>query len=325
MLTAYLFDKRHGKEIEEWRESIANLSKDKVLWLDLLDPSDAEENAVREALGLDDADRLRLGDADAKAEIEQATTHIRVTSIAVATNESDRARETAVIDCFIGENWVVSAHEREIEVIDDFRTLAEGGSELGILDAPSFLATLFEWVVTSYSRAFDDVESQLEKFDLGVLGSPSGDTEGQIAKLVEVRSRVGRLRRALAPHREVFVALTHPELDLISTEVSAKRFEKLTEQLDVALSSARDAKDAVVNSFDVLILRTEHRTNEIVKILTLASILLLPGALIAGVMGMNVNFSATTFVHSPLFWGVLAAIVSLAGATVTLARARRWI
>ena len=325
MLTAYLFDKRHGKEIEEWRESIANLSKDKVLWLDLLDPSDAEENAVREALGLDDADRLRLGDADAKAEIEQATTHIRVTSIAVATNEGDPARETAVIDCFIGENWVVSAHEREIEVIDDFRTLAEGGSELGILDAPSFLATLFEWVVTSYSRAFDDVESQLEKFDLGVLGSPSGDTEGQIAKLVEVRSRVGRLRRALAPHREVFVALTHPELDLISTEVSAKRFEKLTEQLDVALSSARDAKDAVVNSFDVLILRTEHRTNEIVKILTLASILLLPGALIAGVMGMNVNFSAATFVHSPLFWGVLAAIVSLAGATLSLARARRWI
>jgi len=325
MLTAYLFDKRHGKEIDEWRESVANLGKDAVLWLDLLDPSDAEENAVREAFGLDDADRLRLGDADAKAEIEQATTHIRVTSIAVATNESDPARETAVIDCFIGENWVVSAHEREIEVIDDFRTLAEGGSELGILDAPSFLATLFEWVVTSYSRAFDDVESQLEKFDLEVLGSPSGDTEGQIAKLVEVRSRVGRLRRALAPHREVFVALTHPELDLISTEVSAKRFEKLTEQLDVALSSARDAKDAVVNSFDVLILRTEHRTNEIVKILTLASILLLPGALIAGVMGMNVNFSAATFVHSPLFWGVLAAIVSLAGATLTLARAKRWI
>ena len=74
-----------------------------------------------------------------------------------------------------------------------------------------------------------------------------------------------------------------------------------------------------------MILRTEHRTNEIVKVLTLASILLLPGALIAGVMGMNVNFSAGTFADSPLFWIVLAAIVSLAGATLALARARRWI
>jgi magnesium transporter len=123
----------------------------------------------------------------------------------------------------------------------------------------------------------------------------------------------------------VFVALTHPELDLISTERSAERFGTLTQQLDVALSSARDAKDAVVNSFDVLILRTEHRTNEIVKILTLASILLLPGALIAGVMGMNIDFSLTTFAESTLFWVVLAAIVSLAGATLGIAHARRWI
>ena len=75
-----------------------------------------------------------------------------------------------MIDCFIGENWVVTAHKSELAVIDDFRSLAEGGSELGILDAPSFLATLFEWVVTSYSRAFDEIESQLEEFDVSVLG-----------------------------------------------------------------------------------------------------------------------------------------------------------
>jgi magnesium transporter len=327
MLTAYLFDKRRGAEIDDWAEIVGRLTRNQVLWLDLLDPSGAEEDAVREAFELADADRLRLGDSNAHAQIEQAETHIRVTSVAVSTGDSDPERETVVIDCFIGENWVVSAHKSKVEVVDDFRTLAEGGSELGILDAPSFLATLFEWVVTSYSRAFDEVESQLEEFDVSVLRSPGSgrNTEGQIAKLVEVRARVGRLRRALAPHREVFATLAHPELDLISTEVSAERFGKLTEQVDVALASARDAKDAVVSSFDVLILRTEHRTNEIVKVLTLASILLLPGALIAGVAGMNVNFSAATFAHSPLFWGVLAAIVSLAGATLTFARARRWI
>ena len=140
------------------------------------------------------------------------------------------------------------------------------------------------------------------------MASPGSgrETEGQIAKLVEIRARVGRLRRALAPHREVFATLSHAELDLISTDVSAERFEKLTEQVDGALATARDAKDAVVSSFDVLILRTEHRTNEIVKVLTLASILLLPGALIAGVAGMNVNFSAGTF-------ATLAALLGRAG------------
>ena len=65
-------------------------------------------------------------------------------------------------------------------MIDDFRTLADGESELGFLDSPSFLATLLGWVVTSYSRAFDEVESTLEEFDVSVLGSPGSDTEGQI-------------------------------------------------------------------------------------------------------------------------------------------------
>jgi Mg2+ and Co2+ transporter CorA len=74
-----------------------------------------------------------------------------------------------------------------------------------------------------------------------------------------------------------------------------------------------------------VIARTEHRTNEIMKVLALASILLLPGALIAGVMGMNVNFNANVFAHSVMFWGVIVLIVLLAGATLGAARIRHWI
>jgi Mg2+ and Co2+ transporter CorA len=74
-----------------------------------------------------------------------------------------------------------------------------------------------------------------------------------------------------------------------------------------------------------VIARTEHRTNEIMKVLALASILLLPGALIAGVMGMNVNFTANVFAGSVLFWGVVAVIALLAGGTLGVARMKHWI
>jgi Mg2+ and Co2+ transporter CorA len=47
---------------------------------------------------------------------------------------------------------------------------------------------------------------------------------GDLARLVELRRAIGTLRRALSPHREVIVALAHPELDLLSTESSAERF-----------------------------------------------------------------------------------------------------
>ena len=325
MLTAYLFDKQRGAEIDEWTDVLSRLGKNQVLWVDVVDPSEPEERAVWDGFDLGDSAGLRIGDSDTKPTLDQNEGHIRVTAVAVSADEKEPAQELVVVDCFVGPNWVITTHAGEIAVIDEFRDLATGGSELGVLDASSVLASMLEWVVTSYSRAFDEVEATLEKFDVDVLHDPRKDTEAQISVLVETRSRVGRLRRSLAPHREIFAALAHPELDLISTELSAERFEKLAAQVDAALSSARDAKDAVVNSFDVLILRAGHRTNEIVKVLTLASILLLPGTLIAGVMGMNVNFGAGVFAHSRVFWVALALIVSLAVATLGLARWRRWI
>ena len=89
------------------------------------------------------------------------------------------------------------------------------------------------------------------------------------------------------------------------------------------MQSARDTRDSVVGSFDVLVARSGHRTNEIMKILTLGSMLLLPGAVIAGVMGMN--FKVGLFDTGAYFWVVCGTIVALAMATITAARMRGWI
>ena len=89
------------------------------------------------------------------------------------------------------------------------------------------------------------------------------------------------------------------------------------------MQEARDAREAIVGSFDVLIARGGQRTNEIMKVLTLASVILLPGALIAGVMGMN--FKVGLFDDPAMFWVVLAVIVLIAPITVGLAKMWRWI
>jgi len=325
MVTAYLFDRRQGRSVDDWAESLHGLSEDQVLWLDLMDASEDEAAEVLAALELGDAGGLRLGDPEGKPGIEQHEGHLRVTAVAVSDTERDPARERIVVDCFLGFNWVLTAHSAGIAVLDEFRGVAEGKGELGLLDAPSFLSTLLEWVVTSYLLAFDEIEETLDEFDVKALAHPSNDPEEEIEALGNARRRVGRLRRTLAPHREVFTALSHSEFDPLSSEGSAERFVELTARVDAALAAARDTRDGIASSFDVLIVRTENRTNEIMKVLTLASILLLPGALLAGVAGMNVNFNAHTFTHSPLFWVVVTAILLIALATLALARLRRWI
>jgi Mg2+ and Co2+ transporter CorA len=61
------------------------------------------------------------------------------------------------------------------------------------------------------------------------------------------------------------------------------------------------------------------------KVLTSASILLLPGGLLAGLMGMNVTFKASVFLNSSILGFSLVAIVLIALITLIAARIRRWI
>ena len=325
MVSAYFFDQRQGETVEDWAGALHDLSRNQILWIDLVDASKDETVDVLDALDLGAAAELKLGDPERRPCVEHFERHLRVTAVAVSDAERDPARERIVVDCFLGSNWILTVREADIAALDDFRDAAEGEGEVGLLDAPSFLTTLSEWVITSYLRAFDEIEETLDEIDVEAIAHLSKDLEEQLDLLGDARRRVGRLRRTLAPHREVFATLSHSEFDPLSSEKSAERFVALTARVDAALASARDVRDGIASSFDVLIVGTEHRTNEIVKVLTLASILLLPGALLAGLAGMNVNISAHTFAHSPLLWVVVAAIILIAIATLALARLRQWI
>jgi magnesium transporter len=189
------------------------------------------------------------------------------------------------------------------------------------LDGPSFLAALLEWVLGSYTAAFERIEQRLEQFDVHAMRG-EGD-EDDIEKLIAMRLVVGKLRRALAAHRSALVALTHPELEALGDHASSERFQSLFTRYESTLQEARDAREAIVGSFDVLIARGGHQTNQIMKVLTLTSVILLPGALIAGVMGMN--FKVGLFTHAWLYWVVVAAIIAIAPLTVGFAKQRRWI
>ena len=237
-----------------------------------------------------------------------------------------RARTTKgsciALECVVGENWVVTAHDRPIPVLDEFADARLGSGDTGSLDGPGFLAALLEWVLGSYSAAFERIEQRLEEFDVHAMRGERMPTRTS-SVLIEMRREVGNLRRALAAHRSALVALTHPELEALGDNASGERFQSLLRRFESTLQEARDAREAIVGSFDVLIARGGHRTNEIMKVLTLTSVILLPGALIAGVMGMN--FKVGLFDNASLFWVVVAVIVAVAPLTIGAAKHWRWI
>ncbi len=324
MLTAYLFTNTSGEVVDDWTSAVVDLMPQHVLWIDLQGPPEGELAAVMYALGVDAERHDDLGRRN-EPQVHLFDEYIHVVSV-VAPGDRDQVSETGgVLDALVGENWVVTIHQSDSPLVDDFEEITTGNSQLGALDAPSFLATLLERVVLSYTEAFEEIAETLEDFDADVLRSRDADIDSKVEVLVNARQRVGDLRRSLSPHRRVYATLSHAELDRVSTTASAERFGRLASQVGDALGDARDAKEAVVSSFDMLILRTGNRTNEIVKVLTLTSILILPGALIAAILGMNVNLAGEEFATSGLFWGTIVAIIVIACATLLFARARKWI
>ena len=82
MLSAYLFDQRHGESVTGWADAVKHLAGSQVLWLDLLDISDAEELEVQDALGLEDLEICAGGHEIAA--LTQRKDYLEVTAVCVA-------------------------------------------------------------------------------------------------------------------------------------------------------------------------------------------------------------------------------------------------
>ena len=319
MSEAILFDRDHVERLDDLADRPRRLSRSKLLWVDVDRESGQSADAVAEAFGLDAATRDCLASSAERAVFHDHGRYIHVTTYAP---DPENEGELIALECVVGEQWVVTAHDDPIPVLEEFAARVSGSGDTGSLDGPSFLAALLEWVLGSYSSAFERIEQRLEKFDIQAMRG-EGEQERDIERLIEMRQEVGKLRRALAAHRTALVSLTHPELEALGDHASSERFASLLRRFETTVQEARDARDAIVGSFDVLIARGGHRTNEIMKVLTLTSVILLPGALIAGVMGMN--FKIGLFDQAILFWVVVGLIVSIAPVTILLAKRRGWI
>jgi magnesium transporter len=321
MLTLFVFAEEESRREDDVTDALDGLADDALLWLALRDPTEEEVAVVQEALELGDEEAQSLLEPPSRASLVDQGEHLDVT-LYVADSEGGEP-VLRPVQCVLGSNWVVTAHEAEIDVLEEFRERAEGGSQVGSLDSPSFVAAAVEWVVTSYLRAFEDVESELEELDAKVMSDVPKSVSDDLARLVQLRRSIGTLRRALSPHREVIVALAHPELDLLSSESSAERFANLESRVSQAVDAAREAKESTRGSFDLMVARIGQRTNNIMKVLTLVTVILLPSTLLAGVMGMNFRLGLFDLVW--MFWAVIAAMLGIAVLVLSVARSQHWI
>jgi magnesium transporter len=316
--TVHLFDAQGDDTVVDIGE-VGELGDNQLLWIDLVAPAEEEVVALLDRLGArrDAQPYLLHPTGRPRADDYGEILHLEVTALA----DADTAEPISII-CLVGNGWLVTAHRQPVQFLKDFRERAAGGSELGALDAPSFLARLLEWQLTTYNAAVEAIVEAIDDLDQALLADKR-DEDTLLPELVALRRRIARLRMRLAPHRDVFARLASPELDRVSSSQSAEAFRSLSSQVARVVETVEDTREMLLGSFDILMTRTGQRTNDVMKVLTIASVALLPSTLIAGILGMN--FHPAFFNTAGLFWVALAVMATLLVLTLVGARRMRWI
>jgi magnesium transporter len=245
--------------------------------------------------------------------------HLRV----AAEPDNTQAVETTWLDVIAGRNVVISQHRGPIRFLDDLDDRIEVDTTFGNLDSASFVASILDSTVTSYFNAADAIEDDVDRFDARAL-SDDGRRE-LLVDLVAVRRRIARLRRVLTDHRQVFAFLAGADLAQVAgSPDGALGFHSVAVRFEGAVVAVEASRDVLLGSFDVYMTRTAQRTNDIMKVLALATVLLLPGSLVAGLLGMNVSVPLSK--DDPLsFWIVIAGVLLFIVALLVAARLRRWL
>lgn len=317
-----LFDADRTDETLEFDDAMrAEASARQLLWIDIEgELSDEQRKQVVERFEFDEKTDRALAKADGQPRVRLHGRHF-VLHLAADLHPED-PREVGWLDIVAGPNVVVTRHDGPIGVLTSMDRRIADDATIGVLDSAEFVASLLEAILTGYHEAVDRIEDELDDFDTKAL--QRRQPTDLFGRLVEIRRRIGRLRRLLASHRELFAALGSPDFARGIESTDPQVFAALVGRFEGVLTSLESTREVVLGSFDILMTRTGQRTNDIMRVLTVATVLAIPATVTAGFLGMNLIVPLPD--DDPVaFWVVLGGVVLVEVALLAIARWRGWI
>lgn len=180
---------------------------------------------------------------------------------------------------------------------------------------------LLHRIVEEQMRVRGPLAMQLELWQQRLLGSTGSIEDWQ--PLLELRGRLRRFSTLLAEQLSS-LTLWRSETDLYISEHVGVRMNDVMEHIKRTTHDIDALQHDIEGMMQIYFSITGQRTNSIVQLLTIISVIFLPLNLIAGIFGMN--FGHMPLLDHPLgFWVTVIGMTALGLAALLLLRLKRWI
>ena len=228
--------------------------------------------------------------------------------------------ETHPVSIFIGSNYLVTVHGGAIRHVTD--TLARWRAPRSPLRhrTGALVHALLDSMVDDYFPLMDRVADRVEDLEDTIFIHFDEDS---IQTMFRLKKDLLAMRRVVAPERDVLNVLLRRQLPIFEPEDVAylqdvyDHIVRVTDNIDTY-------RDLLSSALDSYLSLQSNKLNQIMKTLTVASIILMTAALITGFYGQNFRFFPDLDLRLGSFWSlILIAITTIV--SVIYFRRKKWL
>lgn len=223
------------------------------------------------------------------------------------------------LSLFVGKNFLVTIHRRPIHQVATTMMRWQtpqnplGNKVSGILHA------LLDEIVDDYFTLMDRIVDWVEELEDRIF---SRFREGSIQEIFALKKDLLLLRRVVAPERDVLNVLLRQETPIFSGE-GLVYMQDVYDHLVRVTDTVDTYRDLLSSALDSYLSLQSNQLNQLVKTLTLSSIILMACSLVAGIYGMNFTFMPE--LSWPYGYPFALGIMLMIGVGLALYfRSRRW-
>lgn len=323
MIKSYLFTDGKVREdinLDNWRQMAAG--ENDMLWVDVRAYSEEEVNTLARQFGLHSLAVEALLDGYARPHLYDFQDHFYVNMTIVSIKgKNSHAMQPSELHLFAGEKFVIAAYrETECEAVKaavkeflDTPKLAQKGPIYAVY-------LLAEDLVESYYPIVEKLDEEADKLEDKMMDKADKQS---LKRLFNLKREAFELRRLLGPQRDIFNELSRRDFSYIQGEDQVY-FQDIYNRMIRLFDMLDTIREILSGNLDIYLSTVSNRLNEIMKVLTVWSIILMALSFITGFYGMN--FTNLPFLTAPnAFRNVTLTMVAIILGMLWWFRKKGWV